>query len=143
MADQPNYRDGERIKGQLSCRQAHRTTNSARLLLLIRGAARATGLFWFLFILLFAVGEGINPLLWTCGEGLMSLTLGTAWIGMLLLWRWETAGGSLVVGGMLAFYLLDWAFSGTPPSGWVFPLLPIPGVLALLAGRLKRAPNSR
>jgi len=50
-------------------------------------------------------------------------------VGLVLAWRWEILGGSLIVLGMAAFYLLDYLFSGSFPRGLVFLLIASPGVL--------------
>jgi hypothetical protein len=56
----------------------------------------------------------------------------------LLGWKWELLGGSLTVIGLIAFYLLDFLFSGTFPRGPYFLLLASPGILFLYAGWRKK-----
>ena len=50
----------------------------------------------------------------------MSAAFIVAMIGLVVLWKWEGIGGALVVGGMMAFYGLNFATSGRFPSGWFF-----------------------
>ncbi|MBN1247984.1 MAG: hypothetical protein JXC32_10030, partial [Anaerolineae bacterium] len=65
-------------------------------------------------------------------EALMMLAFFVLWVGLLLGWRWELLGGALVVGGMLVFYALDYAFSGSLPRGGIFMVLASPGLLYLI-----------
>jgi len=95
-----------------------------------RWTARILGTLLFGLLLLFLIGEGMPPIDFSA-TGAMSIVLLTAWLGLAVLWRWEGIGGLMVVGGMVAFYALNFAGSGRFPSGWVFPLLSLPGILAL------------
>jgi len=51
---------------------------------------------------------------------------------MLVLWRREGIGGGMVLCGLGTFYAVEWIGSGRFPGGWVFPLMYLPGVLALI-----------
>ena len=98
------------------------------------GTAIAVGL-----ILLIFIGEGFcdgfGPLLnLTLRESLMMVAFFAVWLGLLLGWKWELLGGSLTVIGLIAFYLLDFLFSGTFPRGPYFLLFASPGILFLYAG---------
>jgi hypothetical protein len=42
--------------------------------------------------------------------------------------------GSLIVGGMVAFYLLDFLFSGTFPGGPFLLVIFLPGLLYIYCG---------
>jgi hypothetical protein len=64
----------------------------------------------------------------------MMVAFAVAWLGLLLGWKWELAGGLLTVCGVAAFYLLDYLFSGTFPRGPFFLLLASPGLLFLYCG---------
>ncbi|MGD1993376.1 MAG: hypothetical protein PVI59_09295 [Anaerolineae bacterium] len=105
----------------------------------IRWIARvASGLAAGLVLLIF-VGEGIaagfEPLLHlSVRETGMMVAFAVAWLGLLLGWKWELAGGLLTVCGVAAFYLLDYLFSGTFPRGPFFLLLASPGLLFLYCG---------
>jgi hypothetical protein len=57
--------------------------------------------------------------------------------GLLFTWRNSLAGGALSIAGVAAFYLMNFDKAGNFPSGWVFPVCFVPGVLALLAGLLQ------
>ena len=68
------------------------------------------------------IGEGLNerfdPLLHlTVRETAMMAAFIILWLGLLLGWKWELIGGLLSVGGLIVFYVLDFAFSGTFPDG--------------------------
>ncbi len=102
-------------------------------------AARVLGLMLAGFVLLFLVGNGFDPHLLTSSTGPMFVALVTTVIGMIVLLRSRLVGGLMVVGGMAAFYLVEFAISGSLPGGWVFPLCFVPGVLALVSWTLSRA----
>ena len=98
------------------------------------------------FILIMFLGEGmqdgLGPFLkLTSREILMTIAFFLVWLGLILGWWWETAAGLLTVGGMVAFYLLDYALSGTFPRGPFFAILAAPGVLYLISGLLKKTPH--
>lgn len=59
--------------------------------------------------------------------------LAVAWVGYAVIWFRQGIGAALVLGGLVAFLVVEWAVSGRPPYGWVFPALMVPGVLAALA----------
>jgi hypothetical protein len=81
------------------------------------------------------IAEGFGPLLrLTARETAMMVAFVIVWIGLLLGWKWELVGGLMVVGGMAAFYLLDYLFSGTFPRGPFFFILASPGLLFLYCG---------
>ena len=96
------------------------------------------------FVLAFFVGEGIDEgfeglLHLTVRESAMMAAFVVVWLGSVVGWKWELAGGLLTVGGMAAFCVLDWVFSGSFPRGVYFPLMASPGVLFVVYGLWKRA----
>lgn len=103
-----------------------------RLVSVTRWTARVLGTLLFGLILVFLIGEGMPPIDFSV-TGAMSIAFVIAWLGLAVLWRWEGIGGLMVVGGMVAFYALNFADSGKFPSGWVFPLFCLPGILTLFS----------
>jgi len=106
---------------------------------IVRWIARVAAGLASAMILLFLVGntlsEGLAPLLhMSLRESALMAAFGVVWLGLMLGWRWEILGGSLTIGGMVAFYLLDCAFSGTLPRGPYFLMLASPGLLFLYVG---------
>ena len=91
------------------------------------------------------MGEGLN-LRALFAEGpapvLQMVAFLTAVAGMIVLWRAELAGSILVLGGMAAFYAMEMLADGTPPSGWVFPVCFLPGILSLAAWSLNPASHT-
>lgn len=90
-------------------------------------------------ILLIFVGEGVaggfRPLLHlTVRESAMMIAFFVLWVGLPLGWKWELVGALLTICGTVAFYLLDYAFSGTFPRGPFFLLLATPSLLFLYCG---------
>jgi hypothetical protein len=100
--------------------------------------ARLVGLGIVGLVTALAVGQRFNPLALGGAELAMIAALIVALTGMLLLWRWMGAGGTLVVVGMTAFYALNFAASGRLPGGWVFPLCFVPGVLGMICWMVSR-----
>jgi hypothetical protein len=104
----------------------------------LRWAGRTLGLtafalvVWFLIAHLLA-GEGPNPFRMTPIELALAVTFFTAVAGMVVGWRWETAGGVMIVAGMLLFFLVERAAGGSWPRGWVIWTFPLPGILYLAA----------
>jgi hypothetical protein len=62
--------------------------------------------------------------------------------GFLVAWRNDLVGGAMGVAGAATFYLINFDKAGNFPSGWVFPLCFVPGVLAIVAGFI-HATNAR
>lgn len=86
-----------------------------------------------MLLLLFAIAGVLDPVQLTGAELALTVSLLVAGAGMLVLWRYESVGGFLVLAGMSAFYASQFLASGKLPAGWVFPLCFVPGVLALWA----------
>ena len=97
-----------------------------------RWTARIVGSMIVALVVIIKIGEGFNPANVNGIELAMSAVFWAALAGMIVLWRWEGIGGLLTLGGMLAFYGLNFAASGKLPGGWVLPLCYLPGVLALV-----------
>lgn len=113
----------------------------------LRWIARIWSSLAFAVILMFVLGEGLpKPADLSSMRSIMLLSLLATWLGLPVGWRWERLGGSLIVGGMVAFHSFNVLESGHFPRGWVFGFLAAPGVLFLICGwsrhRLIRANRS-
>jgi len=106
--------------------------------------ARLSALAMAGLILLLAVGEGFHPTRFRLPELILFVPLFVAWLGLLLGWRWEGLGGTLIVVGIEGFYLTHFALTGFGrfPRGWAFPALAVPGFLFLLCWFLQRNRSS-
>jgi len=135
--------------GQMICKQEGEgggemsQASSDRTLSIVRWMARIAAVLAAGTILLFFVGEGlsegIGPLLqMTLRESLMMAAFAVLWLGLVVGWLWELVGGLLTIGGAIAFYALDYAFSGTFPRGPYFLVLASPGLLFLATAWLSR-----
>ena len=80
------------------------------------------------------VEDGLGPEFnLTLRESLMMGSFVISVLGLALGWKWERLGGILSIVGMAAFYIFDYAFSGSFPQGPTFLIIAFPGVLFLLA----------
>ena len=113
--------------------------NGRAHVLVIRWIARITASLMAALMLVIFIGEGLAsgggliPRL-TGRETAMMIAFAAAWLGLLLGWRWELVGGLLTVSAMIAFYLLDYAFSGSFPRGPYFLLFFSPSLLYVYCG---------
>lgn len=78
-------------------------------------------------LLFFVLGEGVPPL------EIMTVCLALWLSGAVLVWRFPGLGGSVMLGGIGSFYLLNLVKAGGLPGGPVFPVMWLPPVLALAA----------
>jgi hypothetical protein len=111
----------------------------SKVIRVVRWIARGfSGLAAALILLIF-VGEGLTEgfgsfLRLSMRETVMMVAFVAMWLGLLLSWKWELSGGLLTICGVIAFYLLDYAFSGTFPRGPYFLILASPSLLFLYCG---------
>lgn len=98
---------------------------------LVRWIARILAVVLALLIVTLLIIEGVNPFLYTTGESILIISLLAIWVGFIISWQWEGIGGTLIIGGGLAFYLITLSISGRLPGGWILPVSFIPGVLFL------------
>jgi len=81
-----------------------------------------------------AAADGIGPIFHlTFRETLMMVAFLIVFAGLILAWKWERLGGWMIIGGMAAFYILDFAFSGDFPRGPFFLIIALPGILFLIS----------
>ncbi len=98
----------------------------------LRWTARIIGSMIALLMIVVVVGEGVWLNQISMIQLLMSTALAVSWVGLLIGWKWEGFGGTLVLSGLAAFYLLNLSESGSFPSGWPFPSIAFPGILYIL-----------
>jgi hypothetical protein len=104
-------------------------------------AALMAALILFIFIG-DAVTDGVGPMFQLdAREMLLMAAFLTVFVGLILAWKWERLGGWLIVGGMAAFYFLDFAFSGSFPRGATFFMIALPGILYLILNYSKKQVN--
>lgn len=121
--------------------------NDNKAISIVRWIARiASGVAAGLILVIF-VGEGIaggfEPFLHlSVRETVMMVAFFTMWLGLVLGWRWGLIGGLFAVCGLVAFYLLDYAFSGTFPRGPFFFILASPSLLFIYCGWQARRSGS-
>lgn len=113
--------------------------NEIKTLQVVRWIVRVSAGFAAALILLIFIGEGLTegfePLLhMTARETLMVVAFIALWLGLLLGWKWELYGGLLTVCGVVAFYLVDYLFSGTFPKVLLPFIFALPGLLFLYCG---------
>jgi hypothetical protein len=105
----------------------------------VRWAARLVASFLLGLMLLLLLGEGPPPV-WRLPPNVQLLFAAqvVTLVGLVVLWFWELPGGLLTLGGIIAFYAINYLESGRFPSGWVFPLFYVPGILAVISWMLSR-----
>ena len=86
-----------------------------------------------LLFVVFAIGEGFPPL---AALNASFAAVGVMLSGFLLVWWKDWLGGVISLVGLAWFQAIEIAVNGQP-SGGLFPLLIVPGVLALLAGLMR------
>src|SRR5271157_4717263 len=106
--------------------------------LVSRWTARVWSILSIVFVLVFAIGEGMGggprPSLqeWV---GLALFPIGVG-VGLVVAWFREELGGTLALGCLIAFYVWNLLRSGHLPQGPFFFLMAAPGLLFLIAGFL-------
>ena len=83
----------------------------------------------------FAIGLGLPPL---GGMNASFLAIAVMLIGFALTWWHDLAGAVVSLVGISAFYALEFAANGHAPSGWLFPLCFVPGVLGVVSWLSRR-----
>ena len=114
-----------------------------RVVVALRWLARVGSLVSVVFLLLFLFGEEmiLSDLSFAEWSGLLFFPIGVT-VGMLLAWRWETAGGAVTVLSLLIFYGIMYADRGYFPEGGWFLLFALPGLVFLYCGlRSSNAPR--
>jgi hypothetical protein len=123
--------------------------NESKKLQFVRWIARVSAGFAAALILLLFIGEGLTegfePLLhMTARETLMVVAFIALWLGLLLGWKWELNGGLLTVCGVVAFYLVDYLFSGTFPKVLLPVIFASPSLLFLYCGfQTRKKPGAK
>lgn len=105
---------------------------------IIRWIARIWAALMAAFILFMFIGnaavDGIDPIFHlTFRESLMMAAFVIVFIALILAWKWERLGGWMIIGGMAAFYFLEFVFSGDFPRGPFFLIIALPGILFLIS----------
>lgn len=81
------------------------------ILTVVRWTARAIGIGIVGLIAILAIGEGgPNPFAMSLRENLLGLALLTMTLGLLVGWKWEGAGGILILGGFAWFAIVNGRF---------------------------------
>ena len=112
---------------------------SRRTVLILRWLARIWSVACLAVVILFVVGEGLDPLGLTLREFGLFLCFPLAVCGgMIAAWWREFVGGIVTVAGFVGFYVVHLIASGGFPRGPWFALLAAPGFLFLALGLLER-----
>ncbi len=111
-------------------------------------AGAFSGLVAALILLIFignGLAEGIEPVLHlSVREALMMVAFVAVRLGLLARWKWELYGGSLTIFGMVAFYLVDYLFSGSFPRGLFYLFFSSPSLLFFYCGlQARKEPNGK
>ena len=106
---------------------------------LLRWCARLLSAVILVYVVVDAAASGFPDLSnLTTAEALLMASFFATWLGCAVLWKWELAGGLIVVGGMTAFYLVEIYFTGKMPRGPVIAAFFLPGLTAIASYALRR-----
>ena len=110
---------------------------SKRVIQTIRWIARIWASLMVAFMLFMfgahIIDDGIGPLdIFDIRDALMMLALITSLTGLAVGWKNERLGGWMAVGGMAAFFLINFFFTGAFPVMVTFLIIAFPGLLFLL-----------
>ena len=84
-------------------------------------------------VVLIAIGEGFLRFShFDMMEVLLSISLLTMLAGLLLAWKWEGIGGTLIITGFIIFFWANSYYSNELQLGFFFLLFPLTGLLYLL-----------
>lgn len=98
----------------------------------LRWAARLLGLPPLALVATQFVGGGPPDLSKASANELgLLVCLTAAMLGLVLLWRWELAGGLLTIAGVAVFYAIYYAAEGRFPAGAAMPFLLGPALLSI------------
>ena len=90
-------------------------------------------------VLLIFVGDGASNLLTLKpAEALQMTVFLTTCVGLVIAWRKPFLGGAIATGGILLFFAVEIAGTGKLPTGLVFPLILLTGILFLLSAFIRR-----
>jgi hypothetical protein len=99
----------------------------------VRWIARVTGLGIVGLVVLFFIGtDGFNPAKLSPVESVQMLFFLTFCFGLLVAWRWELIGAGMATAAILCFFMVNLMKTGAFPRGWVWMLMPLPGLFLLL-----------
>jgi hypothetical protein len=126
--------DFSKIKDMENQKERQRVLTSV-----VRWTARILTIVSIGLVLLFIVGEGFNPtkikpIEWL---GFLFFPFGIS-VGMILAWWKEGLGGSITVGSLCMFYMINFAITSRFPKGWAWFAFAAPGFLFLLYWYLMR-----
>lgn len=92
-----------------------------------RWIARIIASLLLLLMLMIFIGEGVPPLSWaTVGFAVIIL-------GFLATWLNDWIAIMLIFTGLISFYTINFVQVGRFPSGWVFPVMFLPGTLLIIS----------
>lgn len=108
---------------------------------ILRWSARVLSVIFIAIFAMFFFGEGdfgdIGKLKLTEIAGLL-LFPGGVIVGMIVSWKREGTGAAVSLGSLAAFYILDIATTGNPPSGPYFVIFSSPAILFAIYALIMR-----
>ena len=110
-------------------------------LIVIRWVARIFGALLAVLVLTIVIGEGLgeglpNPFTQPLPVAIELFGMLTMWVGCILGWKWQGAGGLLIMGGIMAFHVIEkklWLMGAFP----LFDLAGISFLICWLLGKLE------
>ncbi len=109
------------------------------LIYLVRSIARVLSVALLIFVVMMATVEGFpRPSELSSRESLLTVAFVAMVAGLIVGWWRELAGGLLILGGFLAFMIVEYVGTRDIGMNWIFALFPVAGVLYLVFWRLGR-----
>jgi hypothetical protein len=83
--------------------------------------------------------DGVPHAFWMKGvDPIQMICFWTACVGLVVAWRWPVMGGTLSLGGMILFFVIEFVVRGGLPGGLTLYLMLLPSILFLADGFIRR-----
>ncbi|HEX9006349.1 MAG TPA: hypothetical protein VF889_03575 [Bacteroidota bacterium] len=96
-----------------------------------RWIARFIAVSLVLITIIFVTGSGIDIAGADLSHKAQMGAFAVMFLGLLVAWKWEGLGGTLTLGGLALFLVLDYLLFGSFLKFWIFLVFAIPGALFL------------
>ena len=99
---------------------------------------QATGVTFSAYVIIYIVETRFNPFSFNMLELMVSISISIVWIGIVAGLQNRRLGGWLSLSGVFFFVQAMYWVSGSWPSGWLFSVLTLPGLLYVVCDHFSR-----